>query len=345
MDSSHQAPPPDEALREYYHLHFAGRPRITRNTVLLGQLVALAKNNHNITLATLWGKELKLIEQEQAGAGEAGRQIALRVEDAHFVLQRLRLLQQDAGRIDAAALDVCAVGAVLQDCEIMAATLGPLAQAGHKHSPRAKSMHEALVGAQHHYQGLAEAARAQRTSGPELSRAQAAVRAAQLLQHTFDTRIAHHPGNIVRPERLLALAEGLQDAAQDLANSGLAGADHEANCQALQQQAAQWRAQAQKAAALRRQNTPDELAHSLAQASDDILEAAHTWPAPGAAQNERLAAGIALCDRMDEVRRQLEGVPLVFGLAEHHHTLSTVTDALAYLLERLDEQPPTGQPS
>jgi hypothetical protein len=47
---------------------------------------------------------------------------------------------------------------------------------------------------------------------------------------------------------------------------------------------------------------------------------------------------------MDEVRRQLEGVPLIFGLTEHHHTLSTVSDALAYLSAKLEQlvAPPSG---
>jgi hypothetical protein len=344
MDPSPLAPPPDEALREYYHLHFAGRPRITRNVTLLGQLIVLAERNGNAALSALWHKERALIEQEQQQAGTLGRQLAQRMEDGQIVHHRLRRLQWHAQQLHPHAIDRQALAQVHKDAAALMAEVLPLGQQDAELHARARAVAENLGACEAASQTLDHEARRARTEGDDLSRAQVCVRAAQLLQETFDSRIGGLPGTVVRPERITALAEGLQQVASDLAACAIDGADHGANCQALRQQAGHWRAQAQRAAALRRQHTPDELAHALGQGADAILEEAHAWPDASPSAQQAVATGLALCDRMDEVRRQLEGVPLIFGLTEHHHTLSTVSDALAYLSAKLEQlvAPPSG---
>jgi hypothetical protein len=327
--------PPAAVLREYYHLHFAGRPRITRNLTLLGQLIELARRGGNDTLAALWAREQKIIGDEQAAAGTAGRLVAQRVEQGLLVLHRARRLELDALRSKIIAVDVHGLRQVISD---LADAADALAQATVDESQATivARTREDLQRAQKACAVLIDQALQARQTGSADQRAQAGVYAAQLLLHSFASRIADRSGLIVRPERIEQLAAGLSDIAQDLSACGLTDPTHTANCQALQSQAAAWRAQGQRAAALRRQASPDELAHALAAQCDEVLDEGHSWPDIMAPYPEQMAKGLALCDRVDELVRQLIGIPLIYGLSEHHHTLSTVTDAWAYLTAQLD---------
>lgn len=325
-----------QQLQEYYQLHFAGRPRLTRNPVVLSQLIALAKRDGAPALVQAWGEERAAIEAEQAQAGLAGRQVAHAIEEAQIVLNRLALLQLGGSCFHEAAVDHHALSEALQDGQDMEALLQPLVALPSSQQQLAQATLDQVAAACAQATRLLAQTQEQRTTGPAMARARACVRAAQLLQHSFDTRVAGQQGHLLRAERITALAQGLQDVAGQLRACGLEGPEHEANCQGLLSQASAWRAQAQKAAAQRRQHTLDEIAHGLGGAADEILAAAYAWDTGNDGSVEALLQGLSLFDRMDEARRQLVGVPLIYGHTEHQHTLSTVTDGLAYVTARVE---------
>ena len=75
--------------------------------------------------------------------------------------------------------------------------------------------------------------------------------------------------------------------------------------------------------------TPDELAHALAADADEVL--AEAMALPDDQQGVAHGSWRALCDRMDELWRQLDGMSLIYGLSAHRQAEAGVTDCLAFL--------------
>lgn len=318
-----------EALCGHYQLHFVDRPRLSRSLEMLHKLRASLEGltcaidpelrRRAKATAAAWDEEARAIEKAQKEADDAARRRQALQED----WQRLRWRVARVQRLhpQAAAASVHLWVGPTEDAAL-------LAEAGKAAGEHQLADEAAQLG--QHLDAQRARALATRAQADATTLAQQGVLAARAALADLAHAVAGRSMAVVRPSFLQARVHELRDAHAAMVRAGEAGfgdAAHRANCDALAEQVQSWQLQLRQITAKRRQYTADELAHALGEEADAVLEAADAAaqsPAP-----EVATAYLAL--RMDELHRQLQGVPLLFGHGQHRETLAGLADCLAYL--------------
>lgn len=343
-----------DALRGHFQLHFTDRPRATRSLTLLQRLREAAgalqpasggtgrspAGDELGALLAAWDEEAEAIATAQHRAGDGGRLLVEALEAADRVrwrvgrLQRLHPAPPAARPVLLAALEADVAGALAELAEARrhAAAQAALRGDGKLGLQAAESVRRELQHTLEHLQAARAGALAARRSGDPVARQRAAVSAARAALADLSETVVGRSPVVVRPEHLSALVQDLRQAAATFAEptgdtpEGSTHDAHAKNVAALAEQVTFWQRQLRQVTAKRRQHTADELAHAVGEEADAVMEAAEAAHGPDAA---RLLG--YLCLRMDELHRQLRGVPLVFGHEAHRETLAGLADCLAWL--------------
>lgn len=307
-------------------------------------------------LCAAWDAEAQAIATAQHQAGDGGRLLVEALESATRVrwrVARAQRLHPDAFAarprlLAALAEDVAAAKNELTEAQrhlgaqrVPApahATAGP---ADHEDGAEAAAAAAAELGhTADHLEASRASALAARHAPDVAVRRRAAVAAARATLADLNETVVGRSPVVVRPDYLGCLVHELREASASFAEPAEAPGEreaatkveaeriqaHEANVAALDQQVTFWQRQLRQVTAKRRQHTADELAHAVGEEADAVMEAAEAAKGPQAA-----AALGYLCLRMDELHRQLRGVPLVFGHDAHRETLAGLADCLAWL--------------
>lgn len=358
---------PLDALRGHYQLHFTDRPRATRSLALLARLREAAqalrgpepngprgaeeKANGGApeadALCAAWDAEAQAIAAAQQEAGDGGRLLVEALESATRVrwrVARAQRLHPDAFAVRprllaALAEDVAAAKNELTEAQrhlgaqrVVAPDPTEAGPADHQGDAQAAAAAVELAHTADHLEASRASALAARHAPDLAVRRRAAVAAARATLADLNETVVGRSPVVVRPDYLGCLVHELREASASFAQPAASAAApepdqaHAANVAALDQQVTFWQRQLRQVTAKRRQYTADELAHAVGEEADAVMEAGE-----GAKGPQATAALGYLCLRMDELHRQMRGVPLMFGHDAHKETLAGLADCLAWL--------------
>lgn len=352
-----------DACHEQYILHFVGQPRLTRDVAMLDSLIGeltpmleqLPISEHAMRkelgerLAD-YNTERHAIVTSQERAGPQGRAAAHLKLRVGFVMHRY--VRHFAGQ-PRATRDLGLLQEIIADLGLLVAPVKHLARleenSGHGAQESAAALVKVLAALQQsqgHLAAEAEAIAALRrpNKGP-VQEAQARSDALTLAQAAntvfaaYQGLVIDRPRLVVRPELIGRLARALADlhgAMQGLMDAGWEDAGHKENCVIMADHHRTWLEEQQETLRVRRQHTMDEIAHALVAEADVILGEYNQTIAGQQLVAERRGSLIVLCDRMDELQRQMQGVPQAPGHQHHEHNAWVLTDALSMLNATFD---------
>ena len=361
------------ALDGHYQLHFAGRPRATRDLAMLDALLAelvRAGGGEAGAASRLrrWQHERDEVAAVQDALGPRGvgamracerlalpalrvRRLARTHQPSLCAPAELAALQADVatalselGQLPADVATSSLVAPVVErtftELQQAAAALAAWQAAPFPHGWARADGGSSFVAARAPTDEWA-------ATGAEKSRTVMGAARAQRLFALFAACVEGRSQLVVRPELLDVWADALDQARQWLEAAPPADLEiavHRANVEGLLQQAAHWRLQAQRAREQRQQCEAKEVLHALLEEADAILEAAQT---PGMQSSGHVAPSVSgqteqatmLAWRMDEVCRQLDAIPSVFGLGGDERAVWGLFDCVHFLDEQVSVGP------
>lgn len=326
-----------EACHEQFLLHFVGHSPLTRDVAILEALISemeglAASAEQGVAEVAqrrlvAYREEHDKIASAQAAAGPGGRAAARQFQQAGFIMHRYRrhFAGQPRGTRDAGLLaemnqDLQAVQANLLGLDVPEEMQEPLAQID-AHAQRLMDERAAVL--------------ASRNAGQPAERAAVWAAVANTLFATYNALAVGNTRLAVRPALLQRLIEELQSsltALRALQEEGMDAPDHAHNVELVASQLATWQEEYDAVLKLRRQCTPDEIMSGLNEAMDAVLTDYNTKVASQTVTPPVFAELSILCDRMDEIERQLGELAPVYGLKHVHGHNAVARDVLALLV-------------
>lgn len=352
-----------EACHEQYQLHFIGQPRLTRNVAILDGLIATltplleqlpvtehARRKEVNERLTDYRAERHAIATAQDRAGPQGCSAAHLKLRVSFVMHRY--MRHFAGQ-PRSSRDLGLLREIVTDLKNLLVPVTHLTQQkSHVDHDRAAMIKvlAALEQSQSQLSQEAEAIRATRlqhepnrdqkpTEAQARSQALLLAQAANNIFASYQELVIGRIRLSVRPELIARLARelaSLHEAMQALADAGWGDAGHLENCSIMAAHHRSWLEEHQETVNLRRQHTMDEIAQALNEEAETVLQAYNQTIATQQMTPDRRRMLSILCDRMDELHRQIESVPQIPGHKHHDTNAAMITDALTMLMNTYD---------
>jgi hypothetical protein len=338
-----------QACHEQYVLHFADQVRLTRDVGMLDALLAevrsvfeLASHKGDAAVADAAQRQTLVYEQErstvvaaQQEAGVSGRAAAHLARRTSLVMHRYT--RHFAGR-DRPSRDLGLLGECRHDLQALYSALLPLSEAQAALCKQFVDLCD--TEAEHIAHSRRQGSAAQQAAG--------LAAAANTLMETYVQCCMQRRRLAVRPlllGRLVHQLKALLGGMQTLRDSGLSLPHHGQAVEALQGQLRVWGQEHAHTAAAHLKASVQDRAEALSGELDDLLTAYNTLMdgAVGAPGGHPLRTDMgALCDRMDELWRQLRDLAgnLSAGSEAAQSSipgdLVLADDALAMLCHRYD---------
>ncbi len=336
-----------------YQLHFAGRSRLTRDLSRMERLLAGAQavlaEARQLTgvpapqRAALVGKaehqsgiyatERDAIAAAQREAGPAGRQAAVAAQRAHYVVHRY--IRHFAGQ-SRSTRDVFLLLDLIACLEPLAAEMERLGAA------TMSSAQEELRWVQTHLAQFREERKAIAQASTDASPDEQVSVLAQIangLFASYRTHFANQPRVTRRPEllaRLIQSAEQVGDRMEALRLQGLQDANNEGNLDIVAQRLQAWRTELTAIRTERQRTSLTALVADLETAANAELESYAEHFAGQDRSSRDLGRLAAICDRLDEIERQLTRLDEVQEMPVLVARLATVRDALSLYQDEYD---------
>jgi len=335
-----------------YQLHFAGRSRLTRD---LGRIEGLwtsaqavlaearqldASAQERAALVTraehqvsIYATERDAIAAAQRAAGASGRQAAVAAQRARIVVHRY--IRHFAGQ-SRSTRDVALLADVLACLEPLAAEmerLGAATMPSAQEDLRWVAAHVAQF--REERKAIAQAS----TDAPQDEQVSLLAQIANGLFAAYRTHFANQLRLTRRPEllaRLIQAAEQVRDRMETLRLQGLRDDHNDANLDIVAQRVRAWRLELAAIRAERQRTSLPALVADLETAANAELESYAEHFAGQDRRTRDLDRLCAICDRLDEIERQLTHLDEVREIPMLEARLATVRDALALYQDEYD---------
>ena len=327
-----------DALAEQYALHFAGQTRLTRNLDMLDHLIG-ALDDFGLTApeplsgeaqqtAVQWRAERAAVAAAQESAGPAGRSAARIMTRALFSWHRY---QRHFAGLPRQGRDLGLLADIVADLQQASTAISALAPS----SADLQVLKTHLALAQQEQRALRDFVE----QGNAEQQAAAWASIANTLFTTFHAQFMQRHRLSCRPALLARLCEGLAVVHQQMSTlfaDTPADSDHAQNIAAVAQELAEWRNELTQIEQAQKSADADERVTILNEAAEALLEEYNQQIAGIEHDNLPTAAVATLCDRLDEIERQMTALENLPGLTENAHNVGMVRDALDMLCDVFD---------
>ncbi|MCB9739553.1 MAG: hypothetical protein H6747_09820 [Deltaproteobacteria bacterium] len=342
-----------DGLHQQYQLHFAGQPRVTRNPEMMRAMLESARAvrqelaglsaNDEVRQAqalaeervNLYHGEQRSIVQARSEAGDKGVEASWLGQRANHLFHRYR--RHFAGR-SRSTRDLALLAEMVRDLRGIRAEMATLASGWSSDQLRND------IGVVDQYLGLFEGEQkeikgARDAHAPE----EAEGIYAQLANDQFELYRLHFAGQprvSRRPElleRMISTLETILARMEGLEQQGFHGQHNRQNREIVRDRLGQWREEIEAVRKVRSETPLSRMVQELGAAADVVLQLYNERFAGQSRTDRDVDLLVALCDRLWDLTRQMEGLARVHDLVDNERNLEMTYDLLHMMETEHDE--------
>ncbi|MEY3014952.1 MAG: hypothetical protein RIT45_3687 [Pseudomonadota bacterium] len=342
-----------DALHQQYHLHFAGQPRVTRNPEMMRvmlegaravrqELAGIARSDEVAAAqalaeerVNLYHNEHKSIVQARSEAGDKGVEASWLGQRANHVFHRYR--RHFAGK-SRSTRDLSLLVEMVRDLRALRSEMATLGSGWRSE----QLTHDIGVVDQYItlFEGEQKAIKSARDAHPP---EEAENVLAQLANEQFELYRLHFAGlsRVSRRPELLERMIGNLDTIlarmEALPAQGFHGQHNGQNMQIVRERATQWREELEAIRKVRSETSLTRMVEELGSAADVVLQLYNERFAGQSRKDRDIGLLVALCDRLWDLTRQMEGIARVHDLVGNERNLEMTYDLLNMMETEHDE--------